>query len=98
MKGRLTDEAKAKLHAIRAHLAKDAPQQRANAMIDRIVRRAERIIGDLPHVGRQVPGYQLNILREVLERSYRIIYRIQPNQIEVLTVMHYRQLLPNDLV
>ena len=33
-------------------------------------------------------------LRELLERPYRIIYRITPERIEILTVMHYRQLLP----
>jgi plasmid stabilization system protein ParE len=95
MRVRLTDEAKAKLRAIRAQIAEDAPQ-RADAMIDRITRHAERI-GELPHAGRRVPEYQIDTLREVLERPYRIIYRIQPDEIEVLTVMHYRQLLPGDL-
>ncbi|MDP2186762.1 MAG: type II toxin-antitoxin system RelE/ParE family toxin [Erythrobacter sp.] len=51
----------------------------------------------MPHAGRRVPEYQIDTLREVLERPYRIIYRIQPDEIEVLTVMHYRQLLPGDL-
>ncbi|MDQ3040097.1 MAG: type II toxin-antitoxin system RelE/ParE family toxin [Pseudomonadota bacterium] len=96
MRVRLTDEAKAKLRAIRTHIAEDAPQ-RADAMIDRITRHASRI-GEMPRAGRKVPEYQLDTLREVLERPYRIIYRIQPDAIEVLTVMHYRQLLPDDLV
>ena len=96
MRVRFTDEALAKLRAIHAHIAQDAPQ-RANRMIDRLTRRAERI-GDLPHAGREVPEYQLDALREVLERPYRIIYRVKVDEIEVLTVMHYRQLLPEDLV
>ena len=65
-------------------------------MIDRITRHAERI-GDFSRAGRMVPEYQLDTLREVLESPYRIIYRIQPDEIEVLTMMHYRQLLPDDL-
>lgn len=96
MRVRLTDEAKAKLRAIRAHIAEDAPQH-AEAMIDRVTRHAEKI-GDFPRAGRMVPEYRLDTLREVLEQPYRIIYRIGPDQIEVLTVMHYRQLLPDDLV
>ena len=36
-------------------------------------------------------------IREILERPYRVIYRVLPNRIDVLTVMHYRQLLPGDL-
>jgi plasmid stabilization system protein ParE len=31
------------------------------------------------------------------ERPYRIIYRILPDRIDVISVMHYRQLLPEDL-
>jgi toxin ParE1/3/4 len=95
MRVRFTDEAKAKLRAIRAYIAKDAPT-RADAMIDRITRHAQRI-GEMPQAGRKVPEYEHALLREVLERPYRIIYRIQPHEIEVLTVMHYRQLLPDNL-
>lgn len=95
MKVRYAAEALAKLRAIRDHIAQDAPSH-ADSMIDRITRHAERI-GELPRAGRKVPEYELDTLREVLERPYRIIYRIRPDEIEVLTVMHYRQLLPDDL-
>ena len=95
MRVRFSDEALAKLHAIHAYIAQDAPKA-ADAMIDRLTRRAERI-GDLPRAGRKVPEYRLDALREVLERPYRIIYRIKPGEIEIATVMHYRQLLPDDL-
>ncbi|HED15791.1 MAG TPA: hypothetical protein ENI64_03065 [Gammaproteobacteria bacterium] len=44
--------------------------------------------------GRSVPDYPDDDLRELLERPYRIIYRVTEQQIEILTVMHYRQLLP----
>jgi len=96
MRVRFTDEAKAKLRAIHAYIAEGAPQ-RADAMVDRITRHAEHI-GSLPRVGRRVPEYRLDTLREVLERPYRIIYRIRFDEVEVLTIMHYRQLLPSDLV
>jgi plasmid stabilization system protein ParE len=44
-----------------------------------------------------VPEYQRDDVREILERPYRILYRIKPDRIDVITVMHYRQLLPSDL-
>jgi plasmid stabilization system protein ParE len=52
----------------------------------------------LPRAARVVPEYRVEAVREVFERPYRIIYRIKADEIEVLTVMHYRQLLPADLV
>jgi plasmid stabilization system protein ParE len=44
-----------------------------------------------------VPEYRQQNLREVLVRPYRIIYRLQPDTIEIITILHYRQLLPDDL-
>ena len=54
-------------------------------------------IGEVPYSGREVPEYQRDDVREVLERPYRILYRIGPDRIDVITLMHYRQLLPDDL-
>ena len=44
--------------------------------------------------GREVPEYRREDIRELLERPYRIIYRYIPERVTILTVMHYRQLLP----
>lgn len=44
-----------------------------------------------------VPEYEAPDIREVIERSYRIIYRIKPDQIDVLAVVHSTQLLPPEL-
>jgi plasmid stabilization system protein ParE len=41
-----------------------------------------------------VPEYPDDDLRELLLRPYRIIYRQRDERVEVVTVMHYRQLLP----
>jgi plasmid stabilization system protein ParE len=51
----------------------------------------------LPRSGRQVPEYGSEDVREILERPYRIIYRILSDHIDVLSVMHYRRLLPEDM-
>jgi len=39
-----------------------------------------------------VPEYPDSVLREVLERPYRLIYQVTEIGIEIVTVMHYRQL------
>lgn len=93
---RFSDEARAKLRAIHLYLAKES-RARADAMIERIVRRTAQI-DILPHMGRKVVEFGRDDLREVAESPYRIIYRIKPEAIEIVTVMHYRQLLPDDLL
>ena len=51
-----------------------------------------------PRSGREVPERRREDLREVLYGSYRVIYRIDPEQILVLTVRHSRiPILPDDI-
>ena len=45
-----------------------------------------------------MPDYPNDEIRELLEEPYRIIYRVTEQQIEILTVMHYRQLLPTTVM
>ena len=95
MKVHWTDRAKQRLKLIHYHIAKDAPLV-APSVIERLVRRSLQI-GEFPHSGRKVPEYQREEMREILEHPYRILYRIKSDRIDVITVMHYRQLLPDDL-
>jgi plasmid stabilization system protein ParE len=50
-------------------------------MVDRLTRRSEQI-GDFPKSGRKVPEYDAKDIREIIEKPYRIIYRIKPDQID----------------
>lgn len=88
-----TPEAQTRLEDIEAYIAKDAPAA-AKDMIARLLARA-RQLESAPLSGRQVPDYRRDDLRELLERPYRIIYRVTEARIDILTVMHYRQLLPH---
>jgi toxin ParE1/3/4 len=62
-------------------------------MVDRITRRSEQIASQ-PLSGRKVPEYEIEEIRELIEKPYRIIYRVKQDQIEVLAVIHAAQLLP----
>jgi toxin ParE1/3/4 len=44
-----------------------------------------------------VPEYEREDLREVIEKPYRIIYRIHPDQIDIVAVIHGAQILPAEL-
>ena len=90
-----TNRAKARLRLIYNYIAEDSPKM-ALQVVDRVTTRSQQL-RDIPRSGRQVPEYNRPDIRELLERPYRIIYKIKSSQVDVLTVMHYRQVLPQDI-
>ena len=87
-----TNTALEHLLSIYAHIAQESPVY-ADRTVDRLTRRSEQV-ALFPRSGRIVPEYQRPAIREVIERPYRIIYRIKPDQIDVLAVFHSAQELP----
>lgn len=71
------------------HVAHDSKPY-ADRLIDKLTRRSEQI-GTFPLSGRMVPEYRDESIREVIERPYRIIYRIKADQIDILAVVHGAQ-------
>jgi toxin ParE1/3/4 len=86
MKVRWTATAEEHLDSIHRYIANDSPQY-ANLIVDRLTRRSQQI-ADFPLSGRRVPEYDVDQVREVIESSYRLIYCIKPDQIDVLAVIH----------
>lgn len=91
-----TPGARRRLQEIEAYIAKDSPQA-ARDMAVRLLRRSMALEAP-PLLGRRLTQYADADVRELLERPYRLIYRVRTYHIEILTLMHYRQLLPSDLV
>jgi toxin ParE1/3/4 len=91
---RWTDTAVRHLTAIHDAIARDSPIY-ARRMVDRLTRRSMQI-AEQPQSGRMVPEYDDPNIRELIERPYRIIYRIMPGAIDVLAVMHGARLLPDE--
>lgn len=81
-----TNTAQGHLRAIHDYIRQDSPEY-ARRMVDRLTRRSVQI-AQFPRSGRKVPEYESDEIREVIEAAYRIIYRIKPNQIDVLAVIH----------
>lgn len=87
-----TLEARTRIGDIASYIAQENPTA-AKETITAILART-RQLATAPLSGRQVQDYREDGLRELLERPYHIIYRVKHDAVEVLTVMHYRQLLP----
>lgn len=64
----------------------------ADQTVDRLTRRSQPI-ASFPRSGRMVPEFQEDSIREVIENPYRLIYRILPEQIDVIAVVHGSQIL-----
>ncbi len=78
---------------IKEYISKDN-SERAIQFVKRLIDRAEKI-KDYPYKGRVVPEFSLDEIREVFEKSYRIVYRISENRIEILTVFEGYKLFNN---
>lgn len=66
----------------------------AQKMIERIFKKVESL-SKFPERGRKIPEANREEIREVFESEYRIIYRIEPKRIFVLSIRNFKQLLPN---
>jgi len=90
-----TDNALKHLLDIYEYISQNSPFY-AERMVDRLTKRSEQI-ASFPMSGRNVPEYPAEDIREIIEKAYRIIYRIKPGQIDVLAVVHGAQLLSLDI-
>ena len=86
---RWTEQATSQLAAIAEHIAVSSPVY-AEQVVDCLVRRLEQA-QRFAESGRMVPEYQHPDVRELVERPYRLIYRVRPDAIEVLAIVHGRQ-------
>ena len=82
----------AQLLAIYDQIANDS-ELYALKLADKLTERSEQI-GAFPLSGRAVPEYESQDIREVIEGPYRIIYKINPDQVDVLAIIHGHRLLP----
>jgi plasmid stabilization system protein ParE len=79
------------LVAIGDYIARDKPAA-AREWVERLRQRALHAV-EMPHAGRVVPEIGRPDVREVLVRTYRIVYRIVDDGIVVLTVFEGHRLL-----
>jgi toxin ParE1/3/4 len=80
------------LAALYQYIAQTSPVY-AEGVADRIWHRSGQL-ADFPDSGREVPEYKRPDIREIIQGSYRLIYRRGANAVEVLAVIHGARRLP----
>jgi addiction module RelE/StbE family toxin len=90
-----TERARRDLKAIDDYIADDDPVAAAR-WIDKLLAAGERA-ARLPLAGHIVRELQRDDVRQVLVRTYRFVYRVRDNQVDVLTVFEGHHLLPEDI-
>ncbi|MGH7567161.1 MAG: type II toxin-antitoxin system RelE/ParE family toxin [Gemmatimonadota bacterium] len=88
MKVHWTETALRHLSAIHDYVALDSLVY-ARDLVDQLTSRSKQIGS-----GRMVPEYEADDVREVIEGSYRIIYRILTDRVDVVAVIHGARELP----
>lgn len=76
------------LEAVTA-IANERPNAAA-AWLDELLERVADL-GRFPRLGREVPEIRKPQYRQIQHYPYRVIYRIDPKQVVILTVRHGRQ-------
>jgi addiction module RelE/StbE family toxin len=90
-----TDRALRDLRDIDAYIAADDPGA-AERWVDKLLIAARRA-ATLPYSGHVVRENGRDALRQILVRSYRIVYLVRDKQVDVLTVFEGHHLLPDDV-
>lgn len=90
-----SQEAGENLVAIEDFIARDS-LERAVRLVDALIDHTEAILTDNPGSGRTVPEIGNPDIRELIYRGYRIVYRLNGDRIEILTVFEGHRLLRLD--
>jgi toxin ParE1/3/4 len=91
-----TRPARDDLREIQAYIAADSPRYAA-IVVGRLVA-AVRQLRAYPLSGRVVPELGRPTIREVIQGAYRIVYRVKPDAVEILTVVHGAREFPRATV
>jgi len=96
MKLTWTEQAWERLLEIERFVARDDPRA-AVRLIDKLIDRGDALAVH-PERGRRLPELSASGLRELIVDNYRIVYRLRPEAVEVLTVFEgHRLLRPDEL-
>jgi plasmid stabilization system protein ParE len=86
-----SETAIAHLESIAQYIAQTSPMY-AERLVGRVFSRADQF-AEFPDSGRIVPEAATDDIREVFEGPYRIMYLAQTSRVDVIAVVHARQLV-----
>jgi addiction module RelE/StbE family toxin len=85
-----------KLEEIADYISLDNQTSAQNWVIN--IKKSVTKLNDFPELGRVVPEIGRKDIRELIEENYRIIYKRKENEITILTIRNFSQLLnENDI-
>lgn len=90
----LKQNAKEDLEHIRECISRDSIYY-ADKTIEEIVKKVTNL-SVFPYMGRKIPEYNNTYLREIIYKSYRILYKVNSN-VFILNVMHHSRELLNSI-
>ncbi len=91
MRIRFTLKALRNLDDIEEFIARDSPENASRVITELL--NVVTGIGEFPLAGREVPEYKNPRRRERINGSYRIIYLLKQDCAEIISVVHFAQLL-----
>ena len=81
---------------ISEYISEDNPDA-SITWVDSVFESVDRL-KKFPEMGRIVPEIDKPHIREIIHGNYRIIYKIRQEELFILTVRHFKQILPSDEV
>lgn len=92
LKIRLTETAYLDLEDIESYVSQSSPKI-GREFINKIFKKIE-LLYDHPRIGRKVPEFDNDKIRELIQGKYRIVYRIKNDElIEILRIVHGSRLM-----
>ena len=92
---RWSPDAASDLREIRLFIERDSPRY-GRLVAERLYDSVSRL-RTFPSSGRVVPEIARDDFREIVMGSYRIVYRVHSEHVEILTVFHSSRLIRGDL-
>lgn len=83
------------LHSIAEHIAADSPAHAA-AVVARVISLAAEL-ARFPLSHRRVPKWNDENIRQRIVYSFRLIFRVRANRVDILAIIHGARLLPAEL-
>ena len=74
------------LEGIAEYIAVDSPAYASN-VVKKILSQV-RTLAQFPRAGRKVPEFDDEHVRELIVYSYRVIYRLQENEVVIAAIIH----------
>ncbi len=79
------------LEEIAEYIAHDSDHY-ARSVVRTILQKSRKL-SDFPYVGRIVPEFADESIREIFAYSYRIIYKVNEDKVNIATVVHGQRLM-----